>query len=370
MTYDVARRQAVLFLIGSGGGPGETWTWDGSNWRLADNQRSAARSPYSRRDSVFTYHGGLERVLMYGGVYSSVHDDQWTWDGTSWMQSNLGLPTARGYQQQMAFDTDRQQAVLFGGVGYGFGQILSDTWTWNGAAWTLVRPVTIPPERAWAAITYDSARHVTVLFGGRGGDGPRLGDTWTFESSNWTEVSPATGPPALEGSAIAFDSASQKVVLFGGVPQASETDSFPDPIAETWTWDGTAWTREQASVSPPARVYHSMARDREGRPVIFGGENVDFAALNDTWRWDSVKRTWEQMAVGGPVPPPRFGASMGYNAATREIVLFGGTICVPGDCHADADTWTWDGTAWTEQHPATSPSFRSFTPMADGSAAN
>ena len=28
------------------------------------------------------------------------------------------------------------------------------------------------------------------------------------------------------------------------------------------------------------------------------------------------------------------------------------------------DTWTWDGTTWTQQHPATSPSARTFASMA------
>jgi hypothetical protein len=42
---------------------------------------------------------------------------------------------------------------------------------------------------------------------------------------------------------------------------------------------------------------------------------------------------------------------MAYDAARAVVVLFGGT-----DGYTNyADTWTWNGTDWTEQHPVTSP---------------
>jgi hypothetical protein len=44
---------------------------------------------------------------------------------------------------------------------------------------------------------------------------------------------------------------------------------------------------------------------------------------------------------------------MAYDAATGTVVMFGGvgTSNEP----AYADTWTWNGTTWTQQHPAASP---------------
>ena len=50
---------------------------------------------------------------------------------------------------------------------------------------------------------------------------------------------------------------------------------------------------------------------------------------------------------------------MTYDAATRNIVLFGGFNGGPL-----GGTWTWDGSTWTKQHPATSPSARSGASMA------
>ena len=51
---------------------------------------------------------------------------------------------------------------------------------------------------------------------------------------------------------------------------------------------------------------------------------------------------------------------MAYDAATGTVVLFGGT-----NRHGLlGDTWTWNGTTWTEQTPATSPPARSQAMMA------
>ena len=50
-------------------------------------------------------------------------------------------------------------------------------------------------------------------------------------------------------------------------------------------------------------------------------------------------------------PPARSGAAMAYDAANGSIVLFGGQ----NRSRSLDDTWTWDGSGWTQTHPATSP---------------
>jgi hypothetical protein len=57
----------------------------------------------------------------------------------------------------------------------------------------------------------------------------------------------------------------------------------------------------------------------------------------------------------GAIPAPRTQAAMAFDDATGTMVLFGGL----GNANTVLrDTWTWDGHAWTEQHPATSPPAR------------
>jgi hypothetical protein len=51
---------------------------------------------------------------------------------------------------------------------------------------------------------------------------------------------------------------------------------------------------------------------------------------------------------------------MAYDAATSQLVLFGGF----GGSGQLGDTWIWNGTTWTQQSPARSPSARDYSSMA------
>ncbi len=61
-------------------------------------------------------------------------------------------------------------------------------------------------------------------------------------------------------------------------------------------------------------------------------------------------------------PSPRANATFAFDVDRRVMVLFGGgtTSAVGGF----DDTWTWDGQAWTQQHPAHSPPGTSYAAMA------
>ncbi len=83
-------------------------------------------------------------------------------------------------------------------------------------------------------------------------------------------------------------------VLFGGFDFVNG-----QALADTWTWDGSTWTRHDVD-GPSARVYAGMAS--MGRSVVlFGGcnEPIECATvLGDTWTWDGA--TWTQQNVAGP----------------------------------------------------------------------
>jgi hypothetical protein len=76
------------------------------------------------------------------------------------------------------------------------------------------------------------------------------------------------------------------------------------------------------------------------------GKVVQFAG--ETWTYDGTTWTMESPATS---PPAYMVTAMAYDQAIRRIVLFGamsaGTVT--------GDTWTYDGTTWTQQHPGTNP---------------
>ena len=73
--------------------------------------------------------------------------------------------------------------------------------------------------------------------------------------------------------------------------------------------------------------------------VLFGGSGSGTggqgsAILGDTWTWNGS--TWTQQAPA--TSPPGYFAATGYDAATASVVLFGGEAS-PGA--PLGDTWTW-----------------------------
>ena len=123
---------------------------------------------------------------------------------------------------------------------------------------------------------------------------------------------------------------------------------------DTWTWNGTTWAQLSPATSPPVRYAASMAYDpATAQIVLFGGIGDDnYASLNDTWTWNGT--TWTQKSPA-TIPATRFGASMAYDPATAQMVLFDGD---DNDTTILGDTWTWNGSTWTQISPSTSPPAR------------
>jgi hypothetical protein len=80
-----------------------------------------------------------------------------------------------------------------------------------------------------------------------------------------------------------------------------------------------------------------MAYDAATRTVVlFGGSGRYGQRFAGTWTWDGS--TWAKQHPATS-PPARYGASMAYHAATGTVVLFGG---VDSDATGvTEDTWTW-----------------------------
>ena len=96
-----------------------------------------------------------------------------------------------------------------------------------------------------------------------------------------------------------------------------------------------------------------------GQVVLFGGCCTIGGYDSDTWTWDGSN--WTQ-AFPATSPGPLFGASMAYDQETGQLLLFGGAG--NGGLDASGKTWTWDGSNWTQLFPATSPLGRWLGSMA------
>ena len=94
---------------------------------------------------------------------------------------------------------------------------------------------------------------------------------------------------------------------------------------------------------------------------------------SDMWTFDG--NGWTQLTPSGGTPGPRYGAQILVDPRTNHLLLFGGlfdTVTPPVppatsptevQSYVD-DMWEWDGSAWTQLHPAAVPPARENGRMA------
>ena len=377
IAYDDASGQVVLVggdsIDNQAGSYGrQTWIWKGS-WSRAPMELPA------RRESVLIYDPATRQLLLFGGAGANglYLGDTWTWNGRAWTQRRSGLGVGQGPAPRIlasaAYDPATRQVVVFGGKNV--NGLLSDTWAWTpsptstGAFWQRIGGAH-PTPRTGAALAYSGLAKGMVLFGGDGidsaaagsGGGYTSGETWTLGPHGWAQRS---GPGDLVDAKMAYDAATGQVLMTGlfdpsfsppcAGPPACGNSAKSTSVSwmQTWAWNGARWS-PQPGLEPPARTNMSLAYDPATKQlVLFGGAIGSGNAARpagDTWTWSP--RGWSRASTAGP--SPRENANVVYDAATRQLVLFGGDTWQTTDYTSTqgvlttlSDTWTWNGTSWT-----------------------
>ena len=196
MAYDSARGVVVLFggRVSGVGNLADTWEFDGTTW----TDVSPPVSPSARVHHAMAYVSARGVVVLFGGggagcyacspypCCSTTTADTWEFDGTSWTE--VVSPTAPHDHgaHALAYDSARGVVVLFGGmhlVLYGhhsYPELAgTETWEYDGTAWTEYITPIAPPAQVGHAMAYDSARGAVLLFGSYGPDGSPS-PTWEY----------------------------------------------------------------------------------------------------------------------------------------------------------------------------------------------
>ena len=328
-----------LLLFGgfsNGAAVGDTYEFNGTTWSV----KSPATSPPPRYQHAMASEGN-GKVILYGGFNSTsgILGDTWEWNGTTWTQ--LSPAHTPGLRDGHAMATESTgKLIVFGGRNS--GGMLTDTWEWNGTDWTQ-KATGGPAARYNHSMSDEGGNGSVLLFGGSGASGA-LADTWEWNGTSWTQKA-TSGPSARYNAGLAYD-VSGKVLLFGGL----DPNSANLEVGDTWEWSGSAWTQRSPAMAPPARTRQGMAYDATlARTVMFGGTGVS-GALNDTYLWDGTN--WTLVTASTANPSTRYGHSLADEGGGK-ILLFGGYNGTLFN-----DTWRYNGTAWTQLSPATSPGAR------------
>jgi hypothetical protein len=268
-------------------------------------------------------------------------------------------PTPR-FGASMAYDGARGNVVLFGGEALNNATQTStfypDTWTWDGARWTLHAPAHSPSPRIGAAMAYDPVHRQVVLFGGQGPNGsPQPTDTWLWDGNDWTLATPSLVPIGTFQQGMTFFPGTGTVLM--------HAVSLFGNSKHVYSWDGRDWTDLPFASGPPSTSFDSGMSVDPVRPVaILLVYDVNQPSGNQQWEFDGV--TWTHRAVA--TPPRRAPVQMVADDQTHTIVIFGG-ICSHDGCGGIFtlnETWTWDGSAWAQQHPLHAPSARTDSAIA------
>jgi hypothetical protein len=114
---------------------GDTWLFDGGAWR----QAAPSEAPSARFSHAMAYDSLRQRTVLFGGATgtgaASELGDTWEWDGSNWRQIDVPGPPARA-RHAMGFDPVRGEVILYGGELD--RAALTDTWTFDGARWRLI----------------------------------------------------------------------------------------------------------------------------------------------------------------------------------------------------------------------------------------
>jgi hypothetical protein len=266
-------------------------------------------------------------------------------------------------------DPSAHQLVLFGGI-----DSYATTWLWDGHRWTLARPSASPQGRFGASAAYDPITRMVMLYGGRLSPGDVVDDTWGWDGRTWLALDAGTGsPPVGEGSSMAWDSVHDQMVLIAGgqtwVWNGSDWDRQPkgdlpagsafgsvafDPVTRallaisccaprvtTYTWDGMAWRQVGAGANAP--VILSLALDPVSDRLLLCSDPTQSQVGRQMWSWSG--RDWIPLAGSRlPVSPL---AEVTDSVVGRVLIL--GTVAeatqgAPQPLHV----WSWTGSMWNQ----------------------
>jgi hypothetical protein len=215
-------------------------------------QRAA---PFPRLDATMAYDPATRSVVLYGGLVLGTDpelttlSDTWTWDGSAWSQAHPTTTPPSLSAPVMAYDPATQRVVLTGGdTTSGKGELVPNdtTWTWDGSDWTAQPGATLPAGVSPAALATDDATGQLLLV--TTGSGCRGVQTWEWGGTVWTPLHPPASPPAATTEGMAYDRASGRLELYTAPGYCTGTAQTIPTTAPAWWWDGTAWRVGQGAV--------------------------------------------------------------------------------------------------------------------------
>jgi hypothetical protein len=159
-------------------------------------------------------------------------------------------------------------------------------------------------------------------------------------------------PPPRRGFSMTYNPINKIALVFGGSTSTSHGE-----INELWLTNGQQWMEFQTPHTPEGRVGAGMAYDEARQAaVLFGGfDGWNLTHFDDTWIFNGTD--WTQQHPQN-APSPRTLAKMVYDPIRNKTYLFGGSFSFEKWYEVLGDMWAWDGLDWQQLFPSTLPPMR------------
>jgi hypothetical protein len=315
--------------------------------------------PFPRGLAGAAYDPLTRQTVMFGGLSAEgTLPDTWSWDGLTWTQHHSAVSPHGRFDGLMAFDPAVGGIVLIGGnpnvpIDASTDADIRSTWVWQGSSWrrmaTAHTPVPADYMFGWLGfMAYDAASRQLVLDGESGGPHIEVctAETWTFNGTDWRRENPAEALPAPV-RVLVGDGSAGSVLAVVSPRQAMVQRGFAMPTCQPGSFDaralpGTstfAWTGSTWKQVSSNGPPVSQAGDAGG--ASFGFHAVLLTEDMELWTWNGS--AWLQQAAVQAGPGQRSYAAFALDQNGR-LLLFGGEIqAAPWDL---GDTWLWDGQKW------------------------
>lgn len=287
---DSARNEVVVF-----GGYDSSWNLSSATWVWSKEkgweEKFPNTAPPARSNALICYDPDRKEIILYGGWSQNGQlNDTWVWNGDDWQQKTQENPPSVDYwNSAMVYDATRKRPVIISPNYYGGGNM----YFWDGTSWTQ-ESISMPSSNIYNfSAAYDAKNGKIVLL-------TQNGETLLFDGASWVKSETATTPLGnsyyyySNRNNLAYDPVQQKVLFFGGSGEGSYYyNSYGN---ETWAWDGASWEELTPDRAPSPRQGHVVADIGTG-VVLVGGwmeysweydtENAPLYASTEFWNGEN-----------------------------------------------------------------------------------
>lgn len=370
--YDSTGDQLLVF---GGAGPGslgniiplsDIWTLRFSAGPQWSPLVASGEGPPASMFKIALFDEARRRVYFVGLTSGSLRvwclslEPTPTWSSPATENSSIMSGRYSGYFGGLAYDSRRDQIVVFGGwervCHHGCFTRFENTVRLlplgGPLRWTIAETAgDRPVPRGGTGFVYDRANDRIVMAGGFGSEGS-LTDTWSLSLGDrmaWAPLPSALIGPAPDPSYPMFHDGVRGRML------VTNLDSRND-VWELWLADSGRWREAVGGPHRPGGLSSStlVCDVASRRLLVFGGHRGSTASASDQlWTMDLIEKRWMLHGPSGHAPEARYSHSAIFEPVRGRMVIFGGS----GGSYL-ADVWTLrmgDAPGWEELHPSGTP---------------